>query len=133
MSLFNNSLKVLILAKCLLLNNLIKINKMIRCVSEKRGYRRISLELRSQLVFRTLVLQHTVLKASRALKINYPAAKMIVQKRREEYNDTARESNTSPLDFSMYSEEMQHRFLISGSSKKPKLKSYRQMIEELKV
>ena len=106
---------------------------MVRSVSEKRSYRRVSLELRSQLVFRTLVLQHTVLKASRALKINYPAAKMIVQKRRDEYRDSAREVNMPPLDFGMYSEKMQRRFaLMSGNNKKPKLKSFRQMVEDLK-
>ena len=106
---------------------------MVRSVSEKRAYRRVSLELRSQLVFRTLVLQHTVLKASRALKINYPAAKMIVQKRRDEYRDSARESNMPPLDFGMYSEKMQRGFALSnGSSKKPKLKSFRQMVDDMK-
>ena len=59
---------------------------------------------------------------------------MIVQKRRDEYRDLARDVNMPPLDFGMYSEQEQRKFVIQcGSNKKPKLKSFRQMMGDLKA
>jgi len=39
-----------------------------------------------------------------------------------------------PLDFGMYSEKEQRKFVMQcGSNKKPKLKSFRQMMGDLKA
>ena len=85
---------------------------MVRTIDDdKRSCRRVSIELRSLLIFRTIILKQTVLEAARALRINYPAAKMIVQKRKDEYRSMARNSCMPPLDFSEYDEEKRKLYM----------------------
>ena len=45
-----------------------------------RKYVKVAINLRTQLVYRAIVLRHSVRQASRDLKVNYATAKVIVQK-----------------------------------------------------
>ena len=51
---------------------------MDRSIDNKRSYQKIGVEIRSQLIYKVLVLKQSVFKATTALKINYPAGKIII-------------------------------------------------------
>ena len=107
------------------------IDKMVRSVDDKRSYQKVSIELRSLLVFRTIILQQEVRNAAKALKINYSNAKHIVQKRRNEYKEMARNACMPPLDFSEYGEKPKRSIRLAGPLSQPQLTSYRQLVHDL--
>ena len=98
----------------------------------RRSYQVISIELRSQLIFRTLILGHSVLKAAKDINVNYPAAKTIVVNRRKEYRKIARDTCHPPLDFEEYADRLKHVRRDSSLLTETLLPSYREIINNLK-
>ena len=56
---------------------------------ESRRYVKVDANIRTQLIYRAVVLRHSIKQASRDLRVNYATAKVIVQKQRQAYEKMA--------------------------------------------